>query len=166
MSIDINKIIQESVQNTLNEQENNDEVTSLTESTNEDVTSQEKTKETNEEVYENDFDPIVASSISAGLGALTFRNHYRALKEQTEDKKGTSKKGKLAAGLGAAGAAGAGGLYAAGRKSIKAAQKKYDDHSLLNRLSGVKRTEDQGITSTMKKGLGVAKDKYDELTGQ
>src|SRR6056297_310605 len=165
MSIDINKIIQESVQNTLNEQENNDEVISLTESTNEDVKSQGKTKETNEEVYENDFDPTVASSISAGLGALTFRNHYRALKEQSQGSK-LKTTGKIGAGLGAAGAAGAGGLYGLGKKSIKAAQKKYDDHSLLNRLSGVKRTEDQGITSTMKKGLGVAKDKYEELTGQ
>ena len=106
MSIDINKIIQESVQNTLNEQENNDEVISLTESTNEDVKSQGKTKETNEEVYENDFDPTVASSISAGLGALTFRNHYRALKEQSQGSK-LKTTGKIGAGLGAAGLAGA-----------------------------------------------------------
>ena len=113
MSIDINKIIQESVQNTLNEQENNDEVTSITESTEEDVKSQGKTKETNEEVYENDFDPTVASSISAGLGALTFRNHYRALKEQAQSSK-WKKAGKIGAGLGAAGLAGAAGLTALG----------------------------------------------------
>ena len=109
--------------------------------------------------------PIVVSSINAGLGALTFRNHYRALKEQAQGSK-LKTTGKIGAGLGAAGAAGAGGLYAAGRKSIKSAQKKYDEHPILNRLSGVKRTDDQGITSTMKKGLGVAKDKYEELTGQ
>ena len=96
---------------------------------------------------------------------IDFIIEAMTLKEQAQGSK-LKTTGKIGAGLGAAGAAGAGGLYAAGRKSIKAAQKKYDDHSLLNRLSGVKRTDDQGITSTMKKGLGVAKDKYEELTGQ
>src|SRR6056297_1874921 len=105
--------------------------------------------------------PIVVSSINAGLGALTFRNHYRALKEQAQGSK-LKTTGKIGAGLGAAGAAGAGGLYAAGRKSIKSAQKKYDEHPIWYGFTGKKRPEDQGIVGTIKTGVGVVKDKYNK----
>src|SRR6056297_3171249 len=95
MSIDINKIIQESVQETLNSQEEDEQ-------TLEETVTSENTKG-------DSYDSVVSSAISAGLGALTFRNHYRALKEQADGKKSKWKTaGKIGTGLGAAGAAGLG----------------------------------------------------------
>ena len=101
MSIDINKIIQESVQETLNSQEDEQplEETTKEENIEESADNKEETTQENTE-EENSFDPAAASAISAGLGALTFRNHYRALKEQADGKKGMSKKSKVATGLG------------------------------------------------------------------
>ena len=130
MSIDINKIIQESVQETLNSQEDEQPLEETTKEENIEESADNKEETTQENTEENSFDPAAASAISAGLGALTFRNHYRALKEQADGKKGMSKKGKLAAGLGAlgaAGAAGAGGLAAAGEGDIGAGIEKAKD---------------------------------------
>jgi len=87
MGIDINKIIQESVQNTIDKSKDTDKVETLEETKTE--TEETKTGEETENLEEStsteslteSFDPAVASAISAGLGALTFRNHIRAIKE-------------------------------------------------------------------------------------
>lgn len=83
MSIDINKIIQESVQSTIKSgEEETPEVENLEETATpetENLEEGKEKKETTETVTES-FDPAVASAISAGLGALTFRNHIRAAK--------------------------------------------------------------------------------------
>jgi len=76
MSIDINKIIQESVQSTVQKEP---EVKTLEES--KDLETKET--DTNQETsVQESFDPAVASAISAGLGALTFRNRVRSLNEK------------------------------------------------------------------------------------
>jgi len=106
MSIDINKIIQESVQATV-QKEKESEIETLEES-NEIKTSVEKTEET---PVQESFDPAVASAISAGLGALTFRNRVRSLNEQSSRGRRIAK--GIGAGLGAT-AAGLGTAYAAG----------------------------------------------------
>ena len=103
MSIDINKIITESIQETMDV--SNDDIKPISENVVDDVDENQYDHET----VENDFDPAIASSISAGLGALTFRNHYRAINEaMTDETKAKLKKaGKVAAGVGAlAGVAG------------------------------------------------------------
>ena len=147
MSIDINKIIQESVQETLNSQEEDEqtlEETTKEENIEESADNKEETTQENTE-DENSFDPAAASAISAGLGALTFRNHYRALKEQAQnDDKKKGKKGKLAAGLGAAGVAGGAGYL--GRGAIEAGTGNRADWNVSN------------IGKNLKKG-------YDKVTG-
>ena len=127
MSIDINKIIQESVQETLNSQEEDEQTLEETTKVENVQENTENKEETTQENTEGDsYDPAAASAISAGLGALTFRNHYRALKEQAEGSKKSKWKtaGKIGAGLGAAGAAGAAGLAAAGEGDIGAGVEK------------------------------------------
>ena len=134
MSIDINKIIQESVQSTL-DSDNYDEVTSLNES----ETIQEENENKNKIVQETSnaySDPATASAISAGLGALTFRNHYRTMQEQANTNKKSSKwktAGKIGAGLGAtgaAGAAGAAGLHKLGQGEVD------DDAGVVDTIKG------------------------------
>lgn len=90
MGIDINKIIQESVQNTIDKSKESESVETLEENkSTESKTSETKTDQETETLEESksteslteSFDPATASAISAGLGALTFRNHVRAIKE-------------------------------------------------------------------------------------
>jgi len=61
-------------------------------------------QESGQESNENP-NSAVASAISAGLGALTFRNHIRAINEQTNRRR-LAKGAGIAGGVGAAGAGG------------------------------------------------------------
>ena len=163
--LDINKIIQESVQESLN----SDDVKTIVE-TNEGSTNYVKSDvKSDEEIYEESgFDPLSVSAISSGLGALTFRNHYRALQEVNNQNSKSNIAKKVGIGLGAAGAAGAAGagsVYAAGKKSLKDAQNKYDDSNIVKRWISGPRPEDDGVKSTMKRGLGYMKNKSDDVKG-
>jgi len=100
MSIDINKIIQESIEKSLEKE------------------SKVETLEESETPIRESFDPAIASAISAGLGALTFRNRIRSLNEQTNrraDQDSLGRRGRIAAGLGIAGTLAGAGLYDIGR---------------------------------------------------
>jgi len=75
MSLDINKIIQESVQEIIDS--NKPEVETLEENTNSVDTTDVLEEGSNPISSQESYDPAVASAISAGLGALNFRNHVR-----------------------------------------------------------------------------------------
>jgi len=103
----------------------------------------------------SDIDNILSSSISAGFGALTFRNHYRSLKEQTQSSK-WKKAGKIGAGLGAAGLVGVAGLTAlrsgddtedfdkvkgaTGKVVNKVKDRFSDDDASVNNLNNINKT--------------------------
>ena len=107
MAIDINKIINESIQHTIDSVK--EPVEMLTESENYHTPKQEYHYEGDSM---SDFSPAIASAISAGLGALTFRNKLRSINEARQLSPGVKRAGKIAAGVGAAGLAGAEGTGA------------------------------------------------------
>ena len=108
MGIDINKIIAEATQ---------EETDSSNEVLNETATTQIEEKNSDEkkepvtiiegETPQMDTNHCMASAISAGLGAMTFRNHLRSLTEMSDTAKSRWKTaGKIGAGVAAAGAVG------------------------------------------------------------
>ena len=139
MGIDINKIIAEATQE---ENESANEV--LNESTNvqieENINPDHSTTIDEGETSEMDTNHCVASAISAGLGAMTFRNHLRSITEISDKAKSRLKTaGKVGLGLGAAGLA-AWQTHKHG-DAIKGA-----GTSLLNKIKGSGQT-DVGLTS-------------------
>jgi len=95
---------------------------------------------------------------------INFIIDAMSLNEQTRNSKSNIAK-KTGIGLGVAGAAGAGSVYAAGKKSLKDAQNKYDDSNIVKRWISGPRPEDDGVKSTMKRGLGYMKNKSDDVKG-
>jgi hypothetical protein len=112
MGLDLNKIINESVSEMKDQTTDTDntDIETLTEGT--DVNTDIDTQTTNVDAEANVNSACLASAISAGLGAMTFRNKLSRLNEGLSEKaKQRLKTGaKIGAGLAAAGAAGA-GLY-------------------------------------------------------
>jgi len=167
MAIDINKIIQESVQDTLID---NDEIKPINESQNQ--TDELNTSDVIPQENTNDdfFDPAAISAISAGLGSLTFRNHYRALKESANQNSRFGKKSKIAAGTAAGTAAGAAYLSRGDIKPGSGEKSDWDASNITNRLKrgykaatksgnikpGSGDSESVGVLNRLKRG-------YDEL---
>jgi hypothetical protein len=112
MGLDLNKIINESVSEMKDQTTDTDntDIETLTEGT--DVNTDIDTQTTNVDAEANVNSACLASAISAGLGAMTFRNKLSRLNEGLSEKAKQRLKtaGKVGAGLAAAGAAGA-GLY-------------------------------------------------------
>src|SRR6056297_3083287 len=96
--LDINKIIQESVQDTIDSSK--PDIETLEENTNIDSNSKSLEEGVSVSMLQESYDPALASAISAGLGALNFRNHVRTINEASKLKK-AGKAGAI--GLGAAG---------------------------------------------------------------
>ena len=111
MGIDINKIIAEATQE---ETDSSNEVLNETATAQiEETVADEKEQPTiiEGETPQMDTNHCMASAISAGLGAMTFRNHLRSLTEISDKAKSRWKTaGKVGLGVGAAAAAG-GAIY-------------------------------------------------------
>ena len=75
MALDINKIIRESINETASN-EDNSEIQTIVET--ETVDDTNKFAETAEETSDGN-KMCIASAISAGLGAMTLRNHLRSI---------------------------------------------------------------------------------------
>jgi len=105
MGIDINKIIAEATQD---ESANDKNIELMTESVESDQDQIQDTGELDQTPqYEMNTNHCMASAISAGLGAMTFRNHLRSLTEISDKTKGRLKTAaKVVGGVGAAGVAG------------------------------------------------------------
>jgi len=145
MTLDINKIIQESVQDTIDNSKQ--DIETLEENTN--LNTETLEESVSASMFQESYDPALASAISAGLGALNFRNHVRNINESSKLKK--LKK------VGAAGAAGTGataGLAALGKREY--------DKSLTGRFG----LGSDSIGSHIKRGAKtagkVAADKFDD----
>jgi hypothetical protein len=112
MGLDLNKIINESVSEMKDQTTDTDntDIEILNEGT--DMNTDIDTQTTNIDAEANVNSACLASAISAGLGAMTFRNKLSRLNEGLSEKaKQRLKTGaKVGAGLAAAGAVGA-GLY-------------------------------------------------------
>jgi len=104
MSLDINKIIHDSI-NESKVEETSDEIQPIFET--ETIVESETNFEETSNNTGNSNQMCVASAISAGLGAMTLRNHLRSLNEISDENKARLKKAaKVGAGVAGAGAAG------------------------------------------------------------
>jgi hypothetical protein len=143
MALDINKIIRESINETVVETEiddknKTDEVVVETTTDTSDKTKDDK-EITETEDNSNDANKMcVASAISAGLGAMTLRNHLRSLNEISDENKARLKKAaKIGAGVAGAGLA-AGAAYANKDKLADAAGEAGEKISKVAKEAGEK----------------------------
>jgi hypothetical protein len=153
--LDINKIIQESVQDTIDSSK--PDIETLEENTNIDSNSKSLEEGVSVSMLQESYDPALASAISAGLGALNFRNHVRTINEASKLKKA----GKAGAGIGAAGAAGFGGkmAYDADKKKLTDIGKNAYDNRARTKVFGDMITDKKMPTEDeyLKKGVQATK---------
>ena len=120
MALDINKIIRESINETASNEDSNNEIQTIVETETDEaiVVTESVSAET-----DDGNKMCIASAISAGLGAMTLRNHLRSLNEISDENKARLKTAaKIGAGIAGAGVA-AYGAYKYGDDALKGAKK-------------------------------------------